>query len=162
MKILSILLLCGVFLSCAGGPIVITDPATCEIYAEFGATPENSLIAAKIPDPCLAKRILTVASKLPAIEWEQEYTDEFELWAMELEYIVAGGITYYQLQDLIIMEVTKINDKIGQALFVTSGLFVFNERGFLKEIDTQLVLALIKHLRAEVARMAVLYDKGGD
>ena len=157
MKKIVILLSLFFLVSCASNPSIITNVEECLIYQQYGANPSNSLIAAKIPDPCAAKRILTVAAKLPAIEWEKEYTQEFDKWASNLENLVAGGIKYYELQDLILLEVTKMNKKIGQALFITSGLFVFTERGWLMDKDTELILGLIQHLREQVAAMEVLY-----
>jgi hypothetical protein len=115
------------------------------------------LIAAKIPDPCTAKRLITTAAKLPAIEWEEKYTQEFEKWATEMQRLVTDNITYYELQDMVLMEVSKLNAKAGMALLIVSdGIFVFNERGLLKDKDVEIVLGLIEHLRAEVKRMEMM------
>lgn len=140
---------------CKGLPIAPVEE--CKIYQAYGATPENSLIAAKIPDPCLAKRLITVSAKLPALEYERAYTDAFDEWAGKMEVLIQGNLTYADMQDLVLIEVAKLNKKAGMAMLIVSdSILVFNERGLLKDKDVELLLGLITHLRVEVAKMAML------
>ena len=150
LLLLSILLI----VSCAG---ILSDPQNCTIYQEYEATPMNSLIAEKIKDPCLARRLITTSAKLPAIQWEKKYTDEFEIWAAKVEAMIQDNISYADLQDIVLLEVSKLNAKAGLVfLIVSDEILVFNERDLLRDKDVELLLGLIKHLRTEVAKMAVL------
>ncbi len=150
LLLLSILLT----VSCAG---ILSDPQNCTIYQEYGATPMNSLIADKIKDPCLARRLITTSAKLPAIQWEKKYTDEFEIWAAKVEAMIQDNISYADLQDIVLLEVSKLNAKAGLVfLIVSDEILVFNEQDLLRDKDVELLLGLIKHLRTEVAKMAVL------
>ena len=156
MKPISILL-CAVFVACAGGPVGMTEGEQCTIYEDYGANWGNSLIAAKIDDPCRAVRLITMAAKLPVIEWKRRYTLLFDDWATKMEAVVQDNINYADLQNLVLMEVSKLNTKAGMTLLVVSdGIFVFTERGLLKDKDVELMLALIAHLRKEVKKMEVL------
>ena len=140
--------------SCAG---VMPDPQNCTIYQEYGATPMNSLIADKIKDPCLARRLISTSAKLPAIQWKKKYTEEFEIWAAKVEAMIQDNISYADLQDIVLLEVSKLNAKAGLVfLIVSDEILVFNERDLLKDKDVELLLGLIKHLRTEVAKMAIL------
>ena len=129
----------------------------CTIYEEYGATPENSIIAKRIKDPCQAKRLIIMAAKLPAIEWEKKYTVEFEKWAAFIEARLEDGITYAELQDIVIIEIAKLNKKVGMALLVVSdAIFVFDDNTKILEIDMAMLKALIQDLRREVKLMEAM------
>jgi len=143
---------------CAGFQLpgtVFTAP--CTIYEDVGATPENSLICAKIKNPCTVHKLLATAAKAPAIWKQKEYTDLFEKWAIKIQTIVESGVTYVFLQDLIIMEIAKLNRDAGMALLILSdGIFVFNEAEIMLPMDKTLVLMSLTDLRRQVAQMAIL------
>jgi len=148
------LLFIGIILFFGCSSIQISDPENCTVYEEYGATWENSLIASKIPDPCLATRLITTAAKLPAVKWKRKYTLLFDEWASKIEAIIQGNVTYADLQNIILLEVSKLNTQAGLTMLVISeGIFVFDDQGILKEKDVELLLALISHLRAEVKSM---------
>jgi hypothetical protein len=130
----------------------------CSIYEDFGATPDNSLIANKIENPCAVQSLLATAAKLPAIWAEKEYTDLFEKWAIFIEEQVKFGISYQRLQDLVIMEIAKMNKQAGMTLLVLGdGIFVFGgETDMILPVDKKLVLASIEDLRAKVKQIALM------
>lgn len=129
----------------------------CTIYEEIGATPENSLICAKIENPCAAQSILATAAKAPALWKKKEYCELFDEWAGKVQAILESGVTYRDLQDLVLMQIAKLNDKAGLALLVVSdGIFVFSEESPIRPIDRQLILMSLVDLRAQVARLAIL------
>jgi len=143
---------------CAGFQLpgtVFTVP--CTIYEDVGATPENSLICAKIKNPCAVHKLLATAAKVPVIWKQKEYTDMFEEWAAKIQLIVESGVTYVFLQDLIVMEIAKLNQDAGMALLILSeGIFVFTEAEIMLPVDKTLVLMSLTDLRRQVAQMAIL------
>jgi hypothetical protein len=154
-RILLILVSAAMLMACTTFGTIPTQP--CTIYADHEATPINSLIAEKIEDPCVAVRLITTAAKLPVIEWEQEYIRLFNMWAAKMEWVVQNNVSYAGLQDIILVEVRRLNIKAGMALLIVSdSIFMFDETEHLLDKDVELMLALIKHLRAEVNRMGVL------
>ena len=52
----------------------------CDIYEEVGATPENSLIAKLIENPCVAQSLLATAAKAPLVWHQERYAELFEEW----------------------------------------------------------------------------------
>ena len=136
--ILSIFLLIGC--SSWGVTTVFDQNASdCTIYELYGATPENSLIAAKISNPCKAKQLLGTLVKMPAIEWEDSYTIAFDSWANMIESQIREGISPYSLMQMINIQIAKLNDKAGLTLMVlTDGLLVFKEGDVFKPVDQQM------------------------
>ena len=125
----------------------------CTIYDEYNANPGNSIIAAKIHNPCDAVRLITIAAKLPAVRYG-DYAEKFDKWALKVSTMIKGGISYKNLQELILIEVSRLNTEIGMAfLIISPELLNFYEVGFLKEKDVELMLALIDHLRYQVSLM---------
>jgi len=131
-------------------------PVQCTIYKDFGATPENSIIASKISNPCLASDLIVVAAKMPVI-WEKKYGEEFDKWATKMEVILNNGVTFTKLRDIVTIEIAKLNKEIGLTFLAISPIInQFDETGMLLPIDIEMCLALIKKLRREVAQMAAL------
>ena len=127
----------------------------CSLYEEFGATPENSLIAQKIKNPCAAQRILGIMAKLPAIQWQKEYTDAFDEWSNRILTAINSWISYKGLQDMVIMEISKLNAKVGMTMMVvSSGILVFDDTSPILPMDIKLIKASLVDLRAQVAQMA--------
>lgn len=131
-------------------------PVQCTIYEDFGATPENSIIASKISNPCLASDLIVVAAKMPVI-WEKKYGEEFDKWATKMEAILNNGVTFTKLRDIVTIEIARLNKEIGLTFLAISPIInQFDETGMLLPVDTEMCLALIKKLRREVAQMAAL------
>lgn len=159
MKKLTVLLIaCALFIGCTGMQVgtVFTQP--CTIYEEFGATPENSLIAAKIANPCAAQRMLATAAKLPAVWGQKQYVEQFNKWSGIIHDRITKGISYADLQALVVAEVAKFNAQAGMALLIVSdGLFVFEgEVQPLQPMDQKLLLASLNDLRVQVARLSLV------
>lgn len=129
----------------------------CTVYADIGATAENSVICSLIDDPCLAQRILATAAKAPVI-WKPEYVGMFDVWAGKVQEIIDTGLSYQALQDMIVVQIATINREAGLALLLVSdGIFVFNgHTELIGEIDKKLLLMSLEDLRAQVKRMAIL------
>ena len=129
----------------------------CTIYQDFGATPQNSIIAAKISNPCLAADLIVVAAKVGVIYWEAKYAYAFDQWATKIEVVLNNGVTATELRDIVMMEVLKLNKEIGLTFLAISPIInQFTETTMLFPVDTQMLLALVKRLRVEVAQMAIL------
>ena len=144
---------------CSGLGIQTTFNQPCSIYEEIGATPENSLIASKIDNPCAAQKLLATAAKLPAVWGEKKYTDLFETWASKLESVVKGGTTYSGLQNMIVMEISKLNRKAGMVLLIISyNVLVFNESISINSMDMKLLLMSLEDLRKQVKQMAIVAE----
>jgi len=132
-------------------------PTECTLYEQYGATPENSLIASKISDPCAANRIITLVAKLGVIQWEKEYIEEFNKWSDEAKLFIADGITYKAVQDMIIVKVAQLNMKAGLTLFILSdGILVFDTNQVIMDKDIELLTALIDNLKREVNSLGIM------
>lgn len=157
-KTILALLSCTLLVGCAG----IQTPGTvynqpCTIYQDVGATPENSLIAAKLSNPCLVHRLLVTAAKLPVVWQKKAYVDLFDEWAGKFQTIVEYGITYKSLQDLVVVEIAKFNQEAGLALLIIGdGIFVFTETDMINQVDKKLILMSLADLRVQVARLGIL------
>lgn len=152
-----ILTLSILIVGCGSNSVFIGKPSDCTVYEQYGATSENSYIVRHVPDPCLASDLITVAAKLPVIEWKDTYSRDFDLWAAKLEIVIAEGISLSALRDIVLIEVMKLNKKVGFTLLAISPIInSFYETAPMFVKDTEMLLALVKHLRAEVAQMAIL------
>ena len=152
-----ILTLSILIVGCGSNSVFIGKPQDCTVYEQYGATSENSYIVRHVPDPCLASDLITVAAKLPVIEWKDDYSRDFDLWAAKLEVVIAEGISLSALRDLVLIEVMKLNKKVGFTLLAISPIInSFYETAPMLVKDTEMLLALVKHLRSEVAQMAIL------
>jgi hypothetical protein len=139
------------------GCVSIGPPVECTIYEDYGATPENSFIARKISNPCSMTDLITVAAKLPIVEWGEEYAADFDAWAARLEIIIENGVSMSRLRDIVLIEVMKLNAKVGFTLLAVSPVIgSFNETVPMFETDEILLKSLLKHLRTEVAIMNAL------
>ena len=135
----------------------LNNSAPCDIYAKFGATPENSMIAEKITDPCEASRIISLAAKLPVIQFEKEYVKGFNIWYSYTRSYIAGGVTYKSVQDMILLKIAQLNFKAGMTLFILSDdLLVFNNARIIKPKDVQLMTALLDKLHQDVNSLGAL------
>lgn len=151
-KLLGFIVVSILLVSCA--TIGVTP---CTLYERYEATPENSLIAAKISDPCAANRIITMAAKLPVIQWETEYIEEFNLWSDHLKDLISNGSTYKSIQDLIILTIAQLNMKAGLTLFILSdGILVFDTEQIIMDKDVELLIALIDNLKREVNSLGIM------
>jgi hypothetical protein len=150
-KLLSLLIVVPLLLvSCA----TFGTAPPCTLYEQYGATPENSLIAAKIKDPCAANRIITVVAKMPVIQYEEEYIEQFNLWAEEIKIVIANGATYKSIQDMLLLKVAQLNMKAGLSLFIlTEGILVFDTVQVILPKDVELLVDLIDNLKREVSFM---------
>lgn len=139
----------------------IKPQPACTIYEEVGATPDTSLIAKLIKDPCVAQRILATAAKAPVI-WSDNYAAMFELWACKIQGIIEAGVTYSDLQAIVVAQIAKLNREAGLALLVVSdGIFVFDgQKEIIGEIDKKLLLMSLEDLRAQVKKMEILNQVG--
>ena len=159
MKLLAIIstLAVLVMVGCTGLQVGTTFTQPCTIYEVFGATPENSLIASKIANPCAAQKMLATAAKLPAIWGKAEYIAQFNKWAGVIYTRLNEGITYQALQELVVMEVAKFNKEAGLTLLILSdGIFVFGgEVAPIGDVDKRLLLASLNDLRVQVANLSL-------
>ena len=148
---------CALLLSCNGMQVGTTFTQPCTIYETFGATPANSLIAAKVPNPCAAQRLMATAAKMPAIWGKKEYINQFNQWATVIYTKINEGITYQALQGLVTAEVAKFNKEAGLALLILSdGIFVFEgEMAPIGDVDKRLLLASLNNLRVQVANLSL-------
>ena len=147
-KLIGLIVLPFFLMSCAA----LGTAPSCTLYEQFGATPENSLIAAKIEDPCMAERIITQEAKVPVIQYGEEYIEQFNLWSEEVKGYIKGGATYKTIQDLITLKVAQLNLKAGLTLFIISdSIFVFDTVQVIAPKDVELLVALIDELKREVS-----------
>jgi len=82
----------------------------------------------------------------------------FEKWAWEIQAIIEEGISYQLLQEMVLIQIAKLNKEAGLALLIVSdGIFVFDGQGALiAPIDQKLLLMSLEDLRAQVKRMGIL------
>jgi hypothetical protein len=155
LALLLILSLAG----CSGLQVQNPNSIPCTIYQDFGATPENSLIAKKIANPCAAQRVLVTAAKLPAVWAGPDYFSKFGSWANQVQMMISSGITYETLQLQIIKRVAEYNAEVGMALLIASdSLLVFQgEVALVNDMDKRLLLASLNDLRVQVANMGLAY-----
>ena len=142
---------------CTGLQVGTTFNQPCTLYETFGATPENSVIASKITNPCAAQRLLATAAKLPAVWGQKEYIDKFNQWSGVVHSTILKGITYAALQDLVVMEIAKFNKEAGLTLLILSdGIMVFGEiQTPIKPMDQKLLLASLNDLWVQVANLSL-------
>ena len=154
LAILIVLALCITFGACA---TMTTNQTACTIYEDVGATAENSVIAKLISNPCTAQRILAVAAKAPVI-WSPLYVDLFELWAGKIQAVIEAGISYSDLQVMVVAQIAKLNREAGLALLIVSdGIFVFDgQMQPIGDIDRKLLLMSLEDLRAKVKQLKIL------
>jgi hypothetical protein len=161
MKKLALALVLAVAISgCSGLNVTGVPSVPCTIYQDFGATPENSLIAAKIADPCQAQRLLVTAARVPIIWAKADYYQKFGAWADRIQMMINSGISYSDLQIQVVKAVAEYNAEAGMALLIVSdSLFVFNgELLVLKDMDKRLLLASLNDVRVKVANMGLAYS----
>ena len=144
------------FIGCTG--LQVGDSIPCTIYEDFGATPENSIIAKHIANPCTAQRLLATAAKLPAVWADKKYIDKFNQWSGIVHNAIATGLTYQALQDMVVAEIAKLNKEAGMTLLILGdGLLVFGEiQSPISAVDQKLLLASLNDLRVQVARLSLM------
>ncbi len=153
MKTLAVILSILLLSSC--GSSFIYNDRDCDLYDKYDANPWNSLIAEKIENPCRALRLITVAAKSPAL-FDDDYVEKFNEWSTKVEEFVQGNVTYSDFQDLILVEVAKLNRRVGGVfLIISSDIFLFDEQGLFLPKDVELVLALIDYLQEEVSELSL-------
>lgn len=151
-------LLAVMFMGCTGLQVGTTFNQPCTIYQDFGASPTNSLIAQKIANPCAAQKLLATAAKMPAVWLQAKYIDQFNKWAGVIHNKISSGISYADLQGLVVAEVAKFNAEAGLALLIVSdSLFVFEGQVQpIMPIDQKLLLASLNDLRVQVATLSLV------
>ena len=142
-----------------GAPVgTVFDGSECTIYQDVGATPENSIIAKLIENPCIAQKIICTAAKLPLVWKQEKYLELFNEWADKLQVYIESGITYSDLQQMVIVNIAKFNENVGMGLLLVSdGILVFDsETALIGDVDRTLLLMSLADLRAQVQRMAAI------
>ena len=165
MKLITTIILTStlIFACASDTPQILPAPEAvpCTIYADLGANPGNSLIAAKISDPCAAKRLIMLAVKLPAVQWVEAYTKEYFEWSTRVRTAIESGISYAALQVALQEDVLALNSKTGMVIVILSDeLFRFSERSLLMEKDREMLLLLLDEMDAEVAKMDRMLKNG--
>ena len=130
----------------------------CDIYEEVGATPENSLIAKLIENPCVAQSLLATTAKAPLVWHQERYAELFEEWAAKIQAVIDGGLTFSDLQTIVLTEIAKLNREAGMAiLMVSDGIFVFDgQQSLIGDVDRRLLSMSLEDLRSQVKRMALM------
>lgn len=132
------------------------EATECTVYADVGATAENSLIAQRIPDPCQAQKLLGTAAKLGVV-WEAYEVEQFDEWALLVENYLRSGVTYNDLMLYVSAEVAKLNKKLGGTFIILGDLILkFPDKTLIMEKDITLALMCIEDLRAQVAKMKLI------
>ena len=142
-----------------GAPVgTIFDDGNCTIYEDVGATPENSVIAKLIKNPCAAQTILATAAQLPFMWKQKNYYEMFDKWADKIQQYIESGMTYADLQQIVVISIANFNKDVGVGLLIVSdGILVFdNQKSIIGEKDRTLLLMSLTDLRAKVSRMATL------
>lgn len=154
-KLIAVIMAAALF-GCTG--LQVGDSIPCTIYADFGATPENSIIAKHIANPCVAQRLLATAAKLPAVWADKKYIDKFNQWSGVVHNAIAKGVSYAALQDMVVAEIAKLNKEAGMTLLILGdGLLVFGEvQSPISPVDQKLLLASLNDLRVQVARLSLM------
>ena len=129
----------------------------CTIYEEVGATPENSLIAKRISNPCQAQRLLVTAAKLGVV-WDAYSVEQFDKWVGKLQGYVGPTTTYYDLQQFVMLKVAEFNKKLGGTFLIVSDLIlIFPDKEIMFGKDLTLAKMSIEDLKAQVAKLALIY-----
>jgi len=138
---------------CAGLQL---QSAPCTVYEAVGATPENSIIASKIHNPCQAQRLLVTAVEMPIIWSQQKYIESFDKWVGILKSTIEAGVSLSDLQGIILTKVAAYNAEMGMALLIVSNnLLVFDSSyEIMGPYDKILVLMSLDNLSFKVHRMA--------
>ena len=135
------------------------EMSECTIYQDIGATPENSLIAQRIPNPCQAQDLIGTAAKLGVV-WGAYEVEEFDKWATLLENYLNTGVTYNDLMLYVQLEVAKLNTKLGATFIIISDLIVqFPDKELIREKDKTLALMSIADLKEQVRKLALIAQK---
>ena len=158
MKRWLVLVLCAISLmACAGDMGWMKSNVPCTVYAEIGATPENSLIAKRIPDPCQAQKLLVTAAKLGVV-WDAYSVGQFDLWVGKLDTFIDTNPTYYDLQQYVMLAVAKFNKELGGTFLILSDLIlIFPDKTVMFEKDHMLSKMSVADLKAEVKKLAIIY-----
>ena len=162
MRALAAVTLAVMFIAgCTGMQVGTVASQPCTIYEDFGANPENSIIAKNIKNPCTAQRLLATAAKMPVIWGQKKYIDSFNQWSGVINQHITSGITYQALQKLIMMEIVKYNSQAGMALLILSDdIMVFGTVDApISQIDQKLLLASLNDLRVQVANLSLIAIK---
>jgi hypothetical protein len=116
----------------------------------------NSLICARIPNPCQAQDVLVTFAKAGVI-WEAYQVEEFMLWSQRVRLSITTGTSYKGVYDLIIIEVSKFNKKMaGTFLLVSEMIIDFQDVNLIDKADQHMLLLALDDLEAQVARFAIL------
>ena len=160
LRLIGILSIIFMFtISCAGIKLKWGETAEpCTICDEMAIEypDNNSLICARIPDPCKAQDVLVTFAKAGVI-WEAYQVEEFMLWSQKVRATITIGTSYRGVYDLIIIEVSKFNKKMaGTFLLVSEMIIDFQDSTFIDAADQHMLLLALDDLEAQVARFAIL------
>jgi len=150
----SLLLIAG----CANLGVRPAIDQPCNIYEQVGATPENSVIAARIANPCVVQKGLIVIVQSPIIWASKNYVEQFDAWADKVKMLIETGVSLSDLQTLVLMKVAEFNREAGLTMLILSNNFlvfkdVTDDTG---EIDKTLLLMSINDLIAQVHKLALI------
>ena len=145
----------AIFLNCAEMPINLkwndtTTPCTvCQDMAE--KYPDNqSLICARIPNPCKAQDILVAFSKAGVV-WEAWKVDEFKKWTAATRDVISRGMSYKALHDYVMAYVLRFNKKFGGTyILMTEMIIDFQDNTMIDPADKDMLLMALDGLDKEI------------
>jgi len=128
------------------------------VYEQVEATPENSVIAARIKNPCVAQKAFVTAAEMPMIWAGAEYLSKFDAWYLRIRNMVESGISMSDLQNIVIMKVAEFNGHVGMTLLVLSNNFLVFENDIQLQgpVDKTLTLMSLDDLYNNVHKLSLI------
>lgn len=163
-RIILLLALLAFLFSCTMPGVTVKPPNPMVSSAECNASLDaitaglegDSLIRAKVPNPCDAYRVLATVAKAGVI-WEQWQAQEVIKWGEELKAKVQAKITYDDLILLADREVKKLNAKLAGTYILLTGLAVdIQSPEVIKPKDAAILTKGLDGIIADAKRMAAL------
>ena len=76
----------------------------------------------------------------------------------KIQAVIDGGLTFSDLQTIVLTEIAKLNQEAGMAiLMVSDGIFVFDgQQSLIGDVDRRLLSMSLEDLRSQVKRMALM------
>jgi len=112
----------------------------------------------KIPNPCVAQKMLVTAAQMPLIWSQDKYIVAFDEWFGRLRVLVEDGISLADLQRMVLVKVSQYNAEMGMALLIVSNnLLVFDgSYELMGPIDKTLILMSLDNLFSEVHKLNLI------
>jgi len=153
--------LLSLFMLVGCGSMLQIAPVTsqpCDVYEQVGATSENSIIAAKIANPCVAQKAFVTAAQLPMIWAGEKYLSEFDAWYVRIRSTVEAGLSMSDLQSAIILKVAEFNKQAGMTLLILSNNFLVFENDIQLQgsVDKTLTLMSLDDLYNSVHKLSLI------